>query len=272
MSRTWTKSIPTLVVWGLLTTLSAAEPVQLTRAEQERFLATAKVVKTKGAPSGITGSLRATLSDGAVTHDAHIQTIDEEKVQFQTIQGTEMNFRDTYKFNIAAYRLDKMLDLGMTPPSIERSYMGKHAAFTWWVDDVMMMEGERLKKKIQAPDADSWNQQMYIVRIFDQLIFNVDRNLGNLLIAKDWKLWMIDHTRAFRLHNTLKEVKNLGKCDRSLYEKLKTLDAPALASEMGDYLRTNEIKGLLARRDKIVQHFDKRGDSAFYTIAARTER
>ena len=147
---------------------------------------------------GVTNSQRATLDDGQRKHDAHIQTVDISKNSFQTLRGTELNFRDSYKFNMAAYELDKLLDLNMVPVSVERKVGGQQAAVTWWVDDAMMTELDRQKKKAQSPDLPSWNKQMYVCRVFDQLIYNTDRNLGNLVITKDWNIWMIDHTRAFR--------------------------------------------------------------------------
>jgi hypothetical protein len=42
---------------------------------------------------------------------------------------------------------------------------------------------EAEKKKRAPPDEDGFNHQMYIVRVFDQLIYNTDRNLQNLLIT-----------------------------------------------------------------------------------------
>ena len=44
--------------------------VSMTLDEQEQFLLTAEVVKRKRLSEGITGSVRATLSDGSLTHDA----------------------------------------------------------------------------------------------------------------------------------------------------------------------------------------------------------
>jgi hypothetical protein len=205
------------------------------------------------------------LSDGKLTHDAHIQTIDEAKTHFEGTRGSEMNFRDTYKFNIAGYRLAKILGLPMVPPSVERSYRGKAGAFTWWVDDVQMDEAARMKQKLQAPISEDWNNQMYIVRIFDQLIHNTDRNLGNLLITNSWKIWMIDHTRAFRMSHALLEKKNLVHCEENLVGAMKKLNAPDLRREMGDYLRKPEVEGLLKRRDLIVAHCE--GGARSYKIA-----
>ena len=92
--------------------------------------------------------------------------------------------------------------------------------------------------------------------MFDQLIYNTDRNLGNVLITKDWKIWMIDHSRTFRRHKTLKTPGNLGKCDRRLLAAMRKLNYEMLASELRPYLNKVQIKALLARRDRIVKFFD----------------
>jgi hypothetical protein len=243
---------------------------KLSLEQIEEFLRQAQVKKIKGTSKGVAGSIRATLSDGKMSHDAHITTIDEEKSRFETIRGVELNFRDTYKFNIAAWRLARILGLvNMVPVSIDRRYQGRGAAFTWWVDNVMMDEETHLKKKINPPDVDAFNRQMYVVHVFDQLIFNTDRNLGNLLIDKNWRLWMIDHTRAFRLHTTLQNAKNLKKCDRVLLENLKGLSESQLSAALKDYVRPGEIRGLLARRDLIVKFFESQPPDSLYDMLKR---
>ena len=234
---------------------AAGNGQKLSYEQTEHYLQTAKIVSIKDLGIGVTNSQRAKLSDGTLDHDAHVQYIDEAKTVFQGDRGTEMNFRDTWKFNIAASRLSRILGIDdMIPVSVERKVSGKSAAITWWVDD-SMMEVDRIKKKLEAPDKDAWNREMYVVRVFDQLIFNTDRTLQNLMIDKDWHIWMIDHTRAFRLYLTLREKKDLVKCDRALLEKLRTLNVEAL-KPLKPYVTDGEIKGLLGRRDKIVKFFD----------------
>jgi len=247
---------------------SAGSP---TIAEKEEFLKNAKIVTTRSPSKGITNTTRATMTNGTLTHDASIQTIDESKARFEGAMGTELNFKDSYKFNIAAYKLDRMLDLHMTPPSVARSYRGSSAAYTWWVDDVIMDEAQRLKDKKTSPNPDDWNLQMMILRVFDQLIYNTDRNLGNLVIDKDWKIWMIDHGRAFRILNTLREPKNLTKCDRDLLAKMKGLNEAALKKEMEGLMTGAEISGLLKRRDLIVKFFESRGESCLYSSPRRAD-
>ena len=272
---TISRRLLTFLAAGFLTIsaqTSSAPATDLTHAQKEAFLLKAKIVKTKSAPKGITDTVRATLSDGTITHDVSIQRIDETKHNFETPYGTELVFRDSWEYNLAAYKLDRLLGLNMIPATVERSYQGTHGAFTWWVDDVLMDDGERQAKKLQAPDKQTWDDQMSTVNVFDQLIYNIDRNMGNLLYDKNWQIWMIDHTRAFRSNTALMNEKSLTRCDSALLEKMKQLDAATLKKELGPYdIGDNQIKGLLARRDKIVKFFEQKGPSALYSMPRRPD-
>ena len=254
-------------VAGQPSAASAAAPA-LSDEEIGRFLREAKIVRTKGVGKGVTGTTRATLTDGTLTHDAQIQTIDEKKAQFDSPGATEFNFQDSWKFNVAAYRLDRLIGLNMVPVSVPRSWRSKPAAFTWWIDDVLMDEGKRLKDKTQPPNSAAWNEQMALVRIFDQLIYNVDRNMGNLLIGSTWRVWPIDHSRAFRSHKTLKAPSNVTRCDRQVLEGMRQLTREALEREIGDYVTGYEIAGLLARRDKILEIIEKAGPAGVFSRRA----
>jgi hypothetical protein len=246
----------------------AAVPAQvaLTPAQMEEFLLHAKIVRTRDAGTGITGTRRATLSDGVLTHDASIQTIDQMLARFQPPTGPpEFNFVDSYRYNVAAYRLAVLLELDNVPMSVERMVDGKRAAVTWWIDDVMMDENARTKKQTRSPDPERTAMQTHVMRVFDALIDNRDRNGGNLLWTTDWKAWMIDHGRAFRLTSGLLKPALLERIERSLFENLRMLTADAVAKAAGSSLTRFEIQGLMARRDAIIKLFDAR-------IAERGER
>jgi len=229
---------------------------QLTCQEMEAFLRTAKIGPQRNVPNGVTNPKQATLDDGKLKHDAVIQPIHESKSSFTTARGTELNFKDWWEFNVAGYELAKILDLNMVPPYVERKVGGKAASLTWLVNDAML-EVHRLRRKMEPPDVESWNRQMYVARVFDQLIYNTDANLTNFLIAPDWQLWMIDFTRAFRTNKDLLSPKDLVQCDRKLLSKLRELDKPLLQARLKPYLDNMQIEGLLARRDKIVTFFDQ---------------
>jgi hypothetical protein len=237
--------------------VTASDEPTLTKEQIKQFLLTAKVVKSEQSKKGITQTSRLTLSDGTVTHDASFQKIDEHKPTMQLASGTEMNFVDSYKYNIAAYQLAELLGIDdMLPVYVERKWKGDTGSLSWWLP-VKMDEVERHKQKLTAPDADAWNNQMYKVRVLDQLVYDNDPNLTNVLIGEGWKIWRIDFTRAFRLSKDLRDPKDLVRCDRQLFEKLKTLDGNELADKTKHYLTKDEVKAVMARRDKILAQFQK---------------
>ena len=239
-------------------TPAPASTPALSPEAMEAFLLKARVSNLRDAGSGVTNSRRATLSDGQLTHDAHIQTVDIAQQVFESGRNTELNFKDTYRYNIAGYRVAKLIGLTTVPMSVERTVEGKVAAVTWWVDDVQMDEKERMKTKSQGPDPVRTNKQIQIMRVWDELIQNRDRNQGNILWTHDWTMWLIDHTRAFRLNTNVLKPEQLARCDRGLLERLRAVTPEALKQAVGNSLTKQEQEALLARRDKIIKHYDER--------------
>lgn len=249
----------------------------LTREQIEHFLLTARIVSERPAGKGITGTRRVTLTDGQYIHDAHIQDIDIYKAEYRTKEGIEKNFRDSYKFNIAAYRLDKIMDLNIVPVCVPREINGKPAAVDWWVDDVQFDEEGRRDKQIEPPDENEWTRQLNTVRDFDQLIYNDDRNQGNLLIDKNWKLWAIDHSRAFRDKAYLRDPKVLRRISSKMLEAMRTLNEQQLEASLMPYITQEDIEALLVRRNLLVKFFEseissKGEDSILTDMPRKTPR
>ena len=236
-----------------------AQP-ELSVDQIKTFLKTAKVIRTRGTEKGVTAPKRLTLTDGTITHDAVFQAIDDRQHVANLGGGgrqpsVELNFVDSYRYNIAAYELSRMLDLDhMMPVYVERKWNGLTGSISWFVP-TLMDESERLKKNIQPPSAAAWNYQMYRMRVFAALVRDTDRNLTNVLITPDWKVMMIDFSRAFRLQTELLHPKDLAKIDRNLLAKLETLTKQGVRDVMKDFLTGHEIDAMLARRNTLVAHF-----------------
>lgn len=247
----------TLIFQAVARAQDAAGPAAtLSCAEMETYLKTAKVVSQKSTSVGVTAPSRAMLDNGTLKHEALIQTVDIRKTTFEGRRGTELNFRDAWQFNVAGYELAKMLKLNMVPPYVERRVGGKDASVSWWVNDAMM-EKDRFQKKIQPPQPLKWTEQLSAARIFRELIADTDFNMTNLLITKDWRIWMIDFSRAFRVTKTINNPKQLTRADRTLLTNMRGLTLDGVRQTLGRWLTKNEIEGLVARRDLIVQFFDK---------------
>ena len=144
----------------------------------------------------------------------------------------------------------------MVPPYVERKVDGQPASLSWWIND-SMMERDRDRKKIIAPDIPAWNKQSSAAAVFHELIHDTDANKSNVLITPDWRIWLIDFSRAFRTAKYLVYPKTLVMCDRKLLANLRGLTESVLRQKLGRWLTTPEIEGVLARRDVIVRFFDK---------------
>ena len=156
------------------------------------------------------------------------------------------------------------------PMSVRRNVRGERSAVTWWVDDVAMDEQERIAQGTFGPNPAATYQQLYTMYMFDELIKNRDRNQGNVLWTSDWKMWLIDHTRAFRLDVELTKPELMIRIGADLLERLRSLTPEELDEAVGDSLTGFEQGSLMRRRDLLVQHFaeliDQHGE---YTVLTR---
>jgi hypothetical protein len=239
----------------------------LTKDQIKQFLLTAEIISSKESSKGVTHPSRLTLSNGTITHDASFQPVDVHKSEMKLESGaTVINFVDSYKSNIAAYNVAELFGMdNMLPVYVERRWQGHLGSLSWWLP-VKMDEQDRVQKKLEPPDPEAWNKQMYKVRVFDELIYDSDPNLTNILIGPDWQIWRIDFTRAFRTDKNLRTPNDLVQCDRRLLDQLKALKADELAAKTKGYLTKEQVQAVMARRDKIVERFDQlikqKGESA----------
>jgi hypothetical protein len=220
--------------------------------ETERFLAEASI-RLGETLGGVTRSRKATLDLNGVSHFAVWKTIDDNRKGVTNLGrgGYEINFRDTWKNEVPAYELDKMLGLNMVPVAVSRTYRNTQGALIAWVD-LGMSEGERLKKQVVPPNPADWSQKMSNVQLFDNLIYNIDRHSNNIYITKDWNVILIDHSRAFRSFNELRAENELRRFSTSLLAALEKLDRATVQKKLSKYLDGGQIDALFARRDAIL--------------------
>ena len=244
---------------------------QLSIDEQLEFLSTAKIVSSKPIGKGTTGARRLTLSNGTLTHDASFQKVDQKNSAENLRQGKKMAgellFVDAYRYNIAAWQLARLLDLAhMVPPTVERSHNGERGALSWWVDDVMMDEAERERTNAVPTGGGTNNlaRQRTLMDVFTELVRDTDRNKGNVLYTTDWRVIMLDFTRAFRLQPELRRPEVLTRCGRDLLVRLRAMTREDMVRAVGSQLTAGEVNAVMKRRDLIVQRFDQ-------LIAARGE-
>ncbi len=221
----------------------------------EKFLSEGRIEKMEAVPVGVTKPQRATLEAGGPAMRFAWKPL---------TPGYSKGYMESYKAEIAAYKLDRMLDLHMVPPIVERAISGKLGAAVLWIENT---KGWSIQQPPQGPEP-RWSIELTRMKMFDQLIANIDRNQGNLLYDDDWHLFLIDHSRAFTDRKDLKGVAALGRVDRQLWAKMSALTMADLEAGLGTWVGNKEKKALLQRRDKMDQEIKrlvaKRGDSVFY--------
>ncbi|MGB5813589.1 MAG: hypothetical protein WBH75_01905 [Thermoanaerobaculia bacterium] len=232
----------------------------------ETFLVNAEIVDSKqlGQAEGVTRPYKLTLREGSIQHDA----------LWKNPSGRMGGFIEGWKYEIAAYNLDKFLGLNMVPPTAERRFHGNLGSINFWVD--VWIDGRKKQEEkiaVPGPKLVNWNRMTYLQRAFDNLIGNEDRHLGNVLITEDWRMYLIDHSRSFRTTkaytNKLQfdKKKPMKRLPRAFVEKIKGLDEATLRSVVGDTLTDKEIEAVMARQQLMLAEFDRllseEGEDAF---------
>jgi Phosphatidylinositol 3- and 4-kinase len=221
-------------------------------AEFEDYLRTAKVEKIADIPVGVTRPRRAYLAPGGLVSSFAWKPIKP---------GLQSGYFESYKSEIAAYELDKLLGLNMVPVVVERRHDGDLGAAVMWVEGVRSWESV-----LPLPKPATWGFQLARMKMLDDLIGNSDRNKGNLLVDADWHVFLIDHSRAFA--TDLKLPQELQNIDRKLWERMLALDEPGVKASLGAWLDSRQIQALIRRRDAMKKKIDalvaKHGNAVFF--------
>ncbi len=232
------------------------------REKWEDFLQNAEVVEQNQMVSreAVTSPWVLTLEKDGV----------RKKALWKNPEGLMKGFLENWKWEIAAYRLDKYLGLIMVPPTVERRFRGDRGSCQLWVDAKMSLK-EKMEKNIDTPSYKvfPWNRALFLQRAFDNLIANEDRHQNQYLITEDWRMILIDHSRTFRTSKKFtsnliysekgKESKYLMKeLPRAFYEKLKALNQEIIAEVVGEYLTEKEAEAVLMRKDLMIQWIEDR--------------
>jgi hypothetical protein len=167
------------------------------------------------------------------------------------------HFRDSYESEVAAYKINEILGLYNIPPTVYREVEGRAGSVQLWMEKTTK-EVDRRKKGTPPPDATSWNRQSHDMRVFDNLINNIDRNQSNILIDKDWNLWYVDHTRSFAMDETLPAPEKVSRCSRSLYNALKEMDEGLVRETLSSLLRGAEVDAFFVRRKELIKILEDR--------------
>ena len=163
--------------------------------------------------------------------------------------------------DLAAYRLDLLLGLGMVPVTVEREIRGKNGSLQF-IPRSMQNDEERSANRRGSSAWCPLNEQWLAMYIFDSLIYNEDRQQDNMLYSIDnWQLILTDHREAFSKNRGLPTyVENVEiQSGEKLHlgggwqKALAALTNDYLTEQLGDVLDKGRIKALGKRRDGLLE-------------------
>jgi hypothetical protein len=221
---------------------SASAKIWAGRHEEfEAYIRAADIDHFENIPIGVTRPRRAFLKPGGLVQSVAWKVLPPSR---------RSGYWESYKSEIAAYELDKLLEMQMVPVAVEKQWKGETGAAILWVAPV-----HPWKQMEARPKPYRWSFEAVRMKMFDNLIGNIDRNAGNMLVDDEWNLILIDHSRAFTGDKSL--VVKLQHIDRDLWTRMLALDEATLATALGVWVDQASIRAMLVRRDKMKAAIDK---------------
>jgi hypothetical protein len=217
-------------------------------AALEDYLRTATIVRMEGTSVGVTKPRRAYLEPGGLVASLVWKPI---------APGMYGGFFESYRSEIAAYEIDKLLGLEMVPPTVEKSVEGVLGAAIMWATPTKSFKEMGAKGAPTPPSIffAKFNRALVRAKMFDNLIGNIDPNLGNWLVDPSWNVILIDHSRTLTSDTRL--VHKMAHIDRELWVRMQALTEAQLKGAVGQWLGDREIRALLERRKKLGEEIDR---------------
>lgn len=230
------------------------QPLPFTTISQVlEFLTTADVVSSSVIEEGVNDTRKVLLEkDGIRLHGAFRDVeIFQATIRLQS-GAVRTNFRDDAVFECAAFELARLLNCRFVPPTVRRSIDGREGTLQMWIEGSVTTGKLQEDDDFKPTDSWLWVMQHQMIAIFDNLIYNEDRNEGNIMFMPDGKLILIDHTRAFRNRHELIDPERIRYCERGFFERLRELDRETLGKALGPFVSAVLVDAVEARRIKLV--------------------
>ncbi|MCJ7557180.1 MAG: metallophosphoesterase [Gammaproteobacteria bacterium] len=231
-----------------------ARPANLTDDELEVFLATADVVSIEDVGEGVTKPRKVSLKKGGIQLQAVFKDVNFKE---QRRGRGAISIGDLWRYEVAAYKVDRLLGLGLVPVTVEREIGGVTGSLQYWVDGLINWKAV-LEQNITTGNWCPMQPQFELLKVFDGLIYNQDRTQQNLTFLRDnWTLVLIDHSRSFE-----PDWKFPPSVEKSEYlvvwpavaRRLATLTEENVQAAVGNYLKPRQVKALVKRRDRLLKY------------------
>jgi len=202
---------------------------------------------------------------GQVLEAGQISAVIAEGAEWQLVQVTDGNLTVLASFRalpgergfapeLAAYRLDRQLQLGMVPVTVRRTIDGRPGTLQF-LPGVTLTERERVAAGQGKEAICPVGRQIDAMLVFDSLVRNVGRSPSSMVYDREeWSLMLVDHENAFSTDESLPaDLVSVGLIVGDEWRAaLLTLSDKVLRKELGDALDKQRLRALGKRRDALI--------------------
>jgi len=231
------------------------EPSEITtedesREDMEYYLANAAVIGYhREAVPGRTAAGKVDLDDGETKRRAMFKTVDSRRPK---------RLPDSYKYELAAYALDRLLDFEKIPPMTEREIEGTNGSLQIRIENCFSLDKQQ-RKNITPPDSQAFVNTLEEINVFENLVYiERKKDLGDILIQEEsWKIFRVDFSEAFEPIPDLIPEQKITRCSKTLFQNLQKLSDKVIKARLKNYLNDEEMSALFSRKALILKILKK---------------
>jgi hypothetical protein len=230
------------------------EPTKIVQKDESRedveyYLANAAVIGYhREAVPGRTAASKIDLDDGEIKRRAMFKTVDTRR---------PTPIPDSYKYELAAYALDKLLGFEKIPPMMEREIEGTKGSLQIRVENCFGLDKQQ-RENLTPPDSQAFVNALEEINVFENLVYCERNELDDILIQKEsWKIFRVDFSEAFSPISNLIPEQKITRCSKTLFQNLQKLSDEVIKARLKNYLNDDEMSALFRRKALIIKTLKK---------------
>jgi len=216
--------------------------------ELEEYLKTAEIMEVEFDKfDGRTAPWGVTLNDGVINRQAIFKYVNRPRPAL---------LPDSYQYEIAAYKMSKLLKFPVVPIVVEREIENTLGSLHLFLEGCISLNQQR-KKGIEPIDSQKFSNALSDLAVFENLVF-CERNPEDIYIQEsDWKIWRVDYSEAFAPIAELSSEAAITGCSKELFQNLQSLEASEIKKVIGMHLNDEEIDALIQRKELVIDKIKK---------------
>lgn len=226
-------------------------PYGMSDREIEDFLLSAEVTRMEDLAGSKDGRRLVTLSSDGRELKAVFNANDSAPRVSEGRWTRASDGADRYIHEVAAYRLDQLLELQMIPVSVQRRIGDEAGALRLLVENGFW-EYERRERQIPYYGDCDLQAQYEMMGVLDVLILNADPQLDLLRYDRYWTIWLMDQSGAFGTVTDVRAVLRRSGLRPSpqMAEALERI-TPEDVQFLSEYLHHRQVRALVDRAARL---------------------